>query len=236
MSKRTLFDESILYFITTVKCMDKNKIRKILEENGYQITLEKRYRKYAWRFKLSIGSSVYCGDTGSCWAQGKQKRLLEDLINYLYVPEKNNKVFVVYGHDENAKNELIELLHLWNIEPVLISDQPYEGRTIIEQLEKYIPQANYGIVLATPDDMGFRANHKEEIKYRARQNVILELGMLFSKFGRSRVAIIKKEMSDFENPSDINGVLYIQYITSIFEIKAKLSKELNKHGYQIEEE
>ena len=118
----------------------------------------------------------------------------------------------------------------------MISDQPYEGRTIIEQLEKYIPQANYGIVLATPDDMGFRANHKEEIKYRARQNVILELGMLFSKFGRSRVAIIKKKMSDFENPSDINGVLYIEYITSIFEIKAILSKELNKHGYQIEKE
>ena len=40
--------------------MDKNKIRTILEDADYEIVLEKRYKNYAWRFKLKDGTSVYC--------------------------------------------------------------------------------------------------------------------------------------------------------------------------------
>jgi hypothetical protein len=39
----------------------------------------------------------------------------------------------------------------------------------------------FGIVLATPDDMGYlRTERPEEAKPRARQNVVMEMGMLLA--------------------------------------------------------
>lgn len=63
-----------------------------------------------------------------------------------------------------------------------------EGATIIEKLERYSQDANLVIVLATPDDIGYRANHEEEKAYRARQNVVLELGMMLAKLGFDETA------------------------------------------------
>ena len=67
------------------------------------------------------------------------------------------------------------------------------GRTIIEQLMEYIPRANFGIVLMTPDDMGYPKNEQSQPQPRARQNVVLELGMLLMKFDRSRIATLLKK-------------------------------------------
>ena len=71
---------------------------------------------------------------------------------------------------------------------------------------------------------------------RARQNVVLELGMLLMKFGRSRTAILLKEADPpIEKPSDINGILYLPYKEDVFEIKQKLIREMNSKGYEMEQ-
>ena len=57
--------------------------------------------------------------------------------------------------------------------------------------------------MATPDDEGHRASHADEKALRARQNVVLELGMLLALLGRSRVAILLKDQKNMEKPSDI---------------------------------
>lgn len=215
--------------------MDKNIIKSILEENGYEVVLEKPYKKNCYRLKVKQGSSVFCNNNGSVYVKGKLKRPLEKLLKDRKQEwEYNDKVFVVYGHDETAKMELVELLNEWGITPLYIDNLPTEGRTIIEQLEHYIPQANYGIVLATPDDIGYDKEKKIK-KLRARQNVILELGMLYSKLGRKKVTVIIKKEKDFERPSDIDGVLYKSYKDSVKELSESLRKELRKCGYKISE-
>ena len=213
--------------------MDKGEIRRILEEEKYQIVKECRYKTTAWRFKLSNGTSVFCGDGGKLWASGKYKDRIEKLINEKAPKLNNSNVFIVYGHDEAAKGELLSLLESWGVCPLTIDNLPVEGRTIIEQLEKYIPEANYGIVLATPDDKGYSVDGEQDAKYRARQNVVLELGMLFSKLGRSRVAILIKDVDSFEKPSDIDGVIYFPYRESVTEVGEKIKRELKNHGYDI---
>ena len=53
-------------------------------------------------------------------------------------------------------------------------------------------------MLLTPDDEGHRMGHPGEKKPRARQNVVLELGMFLSTLGRKHVAILHK--GDVELP------------------------------------
>ncbi len=65
-------------------------------------------------------------------------------------------------------------------------------------------------MLLTPDDEGHPRDRPGEKKFRARQNVVLELGMVLAKLGRRRVAVLVKG-SDLERPSDIDGLIYLQF-------------------------
>lgn len=59
------------------------------------------------------------------------------------------KIFVVYGHDETAKNHLEAMLRRWGLEPLILDQLPSEGQTIIEKLEKYTADVHFAVVLAT---------------------------------------------------------------------------------------
>ena len=214
--------------------IDKDKIVAFLNANGFPVKLESRYRTYAYRIKLESGTAVYLYDKGGFSCQGREANQVRDTIeSCLGLNEPNFRVFVVYGHDAQAKQSLLLLLEKWGLEPLCIDNLPSEGRTIIEQLEAYIPQANYGIVLMTPDDLAHSALGGP-FRYRARQNVVLELGMLFMKLGRKRVAIVSQKCEGgIEHPSDIDGVLRIEYRDSLEEVSGKLIQELNLQGYSI---
>lgn len=212
--------------------MDVELIRRILEESNFKILKQVRYKNCGYRIKLSNGSAVICYDIGSYSCIGKSKTELEELLNQK-VPKTmfNKKVFVVYGHDEIALLQIESLLQRWNLEPLVLNSLPTQGRTVIEQLEQYIPQANFGIVLITPDDIGYSKEESGSKMFRARQNVVLELGMLLTKLGRSRVAILIKDAENIELPSDIHGILYYAYNETVEEIESKLFCEIKKNGY-----
>ena len=61
-----------------------------------------------------------------------------------------------------------------------------------------------------PDDEG-KAKTEDTLKSRVRQNGVLELGMFLAKLGRDKVAILLKESTNFEKPSDIHGLIYIPF-------------------------
>jgi len=141
------------------------------------------------------------------------------------------KVFVVYGHDTPARDQLELLLLRMNIKPVILSNMAPDGKTIIEALiaNTDVP---YAVVLLTPDDEGHIAGKDHEKKPRARQNVVLEMGMFLSKLGREKVAILHK--GSLELPSDINGLIYIPFKDSVQEAKNKLAASLQKAGFYID--
>ena len=149
--------------------------------------------------------------------------------------DTHKKVFVVYGHDEQAKVQLEAMLRRWELEPLILDQLTSSGNTIIEKLEETINQVSFGIVLATPDDIGYAKDKEDEKKFRVRQNVVLELGMLLSKLGREKVAILlSQKEKDLEKPSDIDGLIYIPFTNNIEETKVNLSKEMKRNGYSIE--
>lgn len=150
--------------------------------------------------------------------------------------EVAERVFVVYGHDEPAREQLELVLHRLGLHPFVLGNTSGGGLTIIEALEKEILSPNkgkrFGIVLLTPDDMGYK---KEDgagnAEPRARQNVVMEMGMLLTAFGRSRVAILKK--GHVVVPSDASGIIYLPFNSHVKETVAKLCQRLGEAGFKL---
>jgi predicted nucleotide-binding protein len=67
---------------------------------------------------------------------------------------------------------------------------------------------------------------------RPRQNVILEFGYFVGKLGRNKVTCLLKK--PVEQPSDMQGIVYIRFEESIEEIRSEIVKELQATGYKIQ--
>lgn len=187
---------------------------KMCLEGVYDIT-ETKTTANAEQIKLDNGAVINVYKNGNYNVQGKNnvevKEHIESCVGQREKMERNKKVFIVYGHDEKARTELENILRRWGLEPVILDKMASGGKTIIEKLESQMPEIGYGIVLATADDEGFRKGAPNEKMYRCRQNVVLELGMLLSKLGRERIAILLQHPKETERPSDIQGLLYIPF-------------------------
>ena len=144
-------------------------------------------------------------------------------------------IFIVYGHDKKIRDELELFLRRLNLEPYILSNSRESGKTIIEALEGQIGKdhsANFGIVLMTPDDVGYKRDDEGSKKERARQNVILETGMLLSSLTRKRMAIVVKR--GVEVPSDIISVQRFEFDSNLVkEIGATLGGVLIDAGFDI---
>jgi predicted nucleotide-binding protein len=98
-----------------------------------------------------------------------------------------------------------------NLEPIILNEKPDRNKTIIEKFEKY-SDVDFAIILLSPDDFAYRNGESpSEGKFRARQNVILELGYFLAKLDRDGVFILYRQNDNFEFPSDYSGVLYTPY-------------------------
>lgn len=226
--------------------MTIEELKSLLSDKGYSINTEKEV-PHGHQIKMSNGATITCFKNGKILVQGKSeiKSEMESAIG-LSNPENNvkitaepignksNEVFVVYGHNKEARDQLEAMLRRWGLEPLILDLLPSEGQTIIEKLENYTERGEFGIVLATPDDEGFRKNHPDEKAFRARQNVVLEMGMLLSKLGRDRVAILLKSQTEMERPSDIQGLIYISFKENVAEAGLTLAKEMATKGYDID--
>ena len=103
--------------------------------------------------------------------------------------------------------------------------------TVIEKFEDFAARAGFAVVLITPDDQGFPKGKKDQKKYRARQNVILELGYFAAKLGRHRTVVLTN--GEIELPSDVLGLVY-KNMDKGEGWKMKLARELKAAGFEID--
>jgi len=215
--------------------MTSDDLRNFLSGRGIRFT--DRPVQYGHRFDCAGGEVLICYDSGKLVKQGKRTALTADIEHWENSGATSSvaalkTVFIVYGHDLDARNDLELLIRRMGLEPVILGSLPCAGDTLIEKLEQYLTERGrvaYACVLLTSDDEGHRVGHPDEKMARARQNVVLELGMVLSQLGRQRVAILLKK--DVEKPSDIGGLIYIEFEHKVAEIKAKLFQELTNAGF-----
>ena len=152
-------------------------------------------------------------------------KISENDINSLL----NNEIFIVHGHNESVKQTTARTLSKLGLEPIILHERPDGGKTIIEKFEKNIFNIGFAIILLTYDDVG-KAITETNLRARARQNVIFEMGYFIGKLGRERVFLLLEE--GVEKPGDLDGIVYTP-IDSHDGWKLKLVKELKAAGYAV---
>lgn len=151
-------------------------------------------------------------------------------------PVKERQIFVVHGHDTTTRDQLELALHRLGLRPFILMNSSGGGKTIIEALEGHIGRdysTDFGIVLLTPDDMGYaQKDGSSKSEPRARQNVILETGMLLASLTRNRMALLVKGHVDL--PSDLQGIIQYRFNDHVREIMPKLCARLQEAGIAID--
>jgi predicted nucleotide-binding protein len=140
-----------------------------------------------------------------------------------------HKVFVVHGHDDGMKETIARYISKLGLDPVILHEQPNEGRTIIEKFEHHA-EVGCAVVLLTADDTGSSKTAPTKTEARARQNVVFEMGFFVGKLGRKHtIALLQPGVC---KPSDIDGVVYIPMNDESW--KLLLVRELKAAGMQID--
>jgi len=146
----------------------------------------------------------------------------------------SRRVFVIHGHDVGLKNEVARFLEKLELKPIILHEQPDQGRPLLSKLSAELGDVGYAFALLTPDDVASSVAEPKTKRRRARQNVVFEHGMLVGLLGPGRVcAIVKGEL---EIPSDLAGVLYkkLGATESLNSILVDLIRELKTAGYEID--
>lgn len=144
----------------------------------------------------------------------------------------SNRVFIVHGRNAAVKEELARMLEKLGLKPVILHEQPEKGRVLIEKLEDHSSGVDYAFVLLTPDDVGSSSGAKtDDLKPRARQNVIFEFGYLMGKLRRDRICCLYT--GAVELPSDLEGIVYVPFRESVHEAYEKIVTELRAAGYRL---
>lgn len=144
----------------------------------------------------------------------------------------SDEVFIVHGRDDGAKDAVALFIRDLDFKEIILEKKPNSGLTIIEKFEQHASDAAFAIALLTPDDVGaLREEADNKLKSRARQNVILELGYFLGRLGRRKVCLLIK--GELENPSDLDGVLYVPMGNSD-DWRMKVAKEMKQAGLSVD--
>lgn len=137
-------------------------------------------------------------------------------------------VFLVHGHE--GVDTVARFLERLDLNPIVLNEQASLGSTVLEKLEHHRNVA-FAVVLMTPDDLGAAKGEADQLRPRARQNVVLELGYFFALLGRGHVAAL--HLGNLELPSDIAGLIYIPF-DNAGAWKFLLAREMQAAGLQID--
>lgn len=83
----------------------------------------------------------------------------------------DSTIFVVHGRDHDTRDQLELVLRRLGLEPFVLQVTGGGGDTLIEALERMIgksAQSSFGIVLVTPDDMGYLKNREARRRQASR--------------------------------------------------------------------
>jgi len=228
--------------------MTSGELDDFLNHRGVRFKVKQM--QYGRLYRCDSGETFALYDSGKIVCGGKTTELSNDVKSWAKpdaespvktgeasVPARagqaDKSVFIVYGHDTTAREGLELILHKMGLKPIVLANLATSGDTIIEKLERYVGEhgnVGFAFVLLTPDDEGHIAGKAEQKKYRARQNVILELGMVLARLGRRRVLIVIKE--SVEQPSDIAGLIYRTFKERVDELRASIFKDLQEAGFK----
>lgn len=153
----------------------------------------------------------------------------ERCIKLFKIITDNKKVFIVHSNTSIVDKVARFIDHLGLIS-IILHEQPDDGDTIIEKIEKH-SDVGYAIILYTSCDSGMRKNdvpQLQELTLCARQNVVFEHGFMTALLGRRNVCVLLEK--GVEPPNDIEGLSYVPFDDKDA-WKIKLVRNLRSRGF-----
>jgi predicted nucleotide-binding protein len=152
-----------------------------------------------------------------------------------------NSVFVVHGHDEPALNDLETYLASIGITPIVLARQSESAQSLFQKFLTIAGRARFAIVLLSADDLAASRLQFDQpgvgeraLQFRARQNVILELGFFYGHLGFESVFVVAARLPvfpNFERPSDLDGVVFETMVDPGW--REKLAGKLRQGGFAL---
>ena len=191
--------------------------------------LRERFSKEEFSF---ANAEYFCKDTMPL------DKIVGRIINYFDTEKQRflNNVFVVYGHHSEMHETVACYLRSLNLSVTNLDTSSRSGiATVFDLLEDCASKVDCAVVLLSGDDRAITKDDNlgiDVLTYRARQNVIFEMGMFAGLLGRDKVIVLHEKKPHFEFPSDINGVFYEEYDLNGY-WKDRLKFNLNKIGFNL---
>ena len=136
-------------------------------------------------------------------------------------PERRPKVFISHGPPGSPLRKLKEFLEALGIEPIIVEEQPSEGRSVASNVEKYAGECATGIVLATRD-------RQVNGEWEPNPGVLTEIGDLRKRFEGKIMYVVE---SGVKRSAMWSEHVYIEFENEqLDEAFIKLLKELKAAG------
>jgi len=184
----------IFDFLTTSTARQDDYLKRLVE---YGVNIEKIIQKY------------------------KILGIEEEPASEKPIKEEKPKVFIAHGGKSEARDKLFRFLTALGTTPLIIDEEPREGRSVNEQVEYYSEQADCAIILGTADDKELKDG-----KLYPRRNVHIEIGRFQEKFP-NKIIYLLEDGASF--PSNISEKLYTPFTKdSLDEAFMTIARELTE--------
>lgn len=228
-----------------------------------EVKNKKELRDYTVRIAHTIEknfnerSKSYPGFSDSRRAQEMADELRNQFHSHEPEGDPPQSVFIVHGHDENLLREVESFISSKDIKPVVLKRVLGPEESLFQKFKREGMEAKFAIVLVSPDDYGcskYELHEQAEklgigklarlflvwaigypqFKFRARQNVIFELGFFYGSLSFENVFLLERKAKGirphFERPSDLGGVVWDQ-VDESGDWKESLSERLRNAGF-----
>ena len=156
-----------------------------------------------------------------------------DKLQSIKSASDRRRIFVVCGTDDEMKQAITNALtKLWLV-PVVMCEEPSQGRKIVERFADY-KDVGFAVVLLSPDDFAYaKEDSPTKRKLRPRQDVVFELGFLIGTLGKENIIVFYRECANFECPNDFEG-LKLTAFDDRDSWKLALIRELTNGRYAVD--
>lgn len=172
--------------------------------------LRRRYVNRVFRIQQEVDSII-------------QKHELLGIEEKPAVIAERPKAFIAHGGESPSLNKLKEFLEALGVEPLVVEEQPSEGRSVGENVDWCAKQADCAIILATKGDIDGKTGG-----FIPRGNVLIEIGKSQELF-EDRIIYLLQAGTKF--PTNISEKVWGRFTTQrMDDALVKIARELKKFG------
>jgi predicted nucleotide-binding protein len=146
------------------------------------------------------------------------------------------RILVVSGTDDTMKNTMTTALRKLGLASVVMSEEPNQGKRIVDRFSKEYSDIGFAVVLLSPDVYVYPKGEEATKRQRTPSvDVALMFGFLLGKLGKDKVLAFYRETANFAFPIGFEGVKFTP-LDDRDSWKLSLIRELQGCGYTVDAE